>query len=304
MRRIYGLIAINVALCTALSFASPYFLTTANITNIIDNMALEAVALCGITLLLIGGLFDLSIDGSVALSGVVTGLLISSGVPWYLAVIGGIATSVAIAAINGLVVVRLRMNALVTTLATWWICVGITYGLTRAMSPHNFPGPFLALGQTQILGFRAFDFVALAIVAYSSFQLHLGVSGNHIVALGGGREAANSLGVQVDKLGMKLYITVGLLAGFVGIMTASRLNAASPMAVDGMAMRLIASAVLGGCSLSGGKGSIVGGILGLILFSLLGNATILLGVSPYWQKAVLGTVLISSVIAEKLKKGE
>jgi ribose transport system permease protein len=213
----------------------------------------------------------------------------------------GILTSLAVSLVNGYLVVRKRTNALVSTLATWWICVGVTYGLTRAMSPHNFPSEFLVIGQFQVLGFRAYDLLALAVVLYSSFQLHLGVVGNHIFALGGHRDAASALGVQANKLGISLYLLVGLLAGTVGTVTASRLNAASPMAVDGMAMRLIASAVLGGCSLSGGQGTIVGAVLGLALLSVLGNAIVLLGISPYWQKAVLGTVLISAIVAETIK---
>jgi ribose transport system permease protein len=302
MNRVVGLIVLNVVICVALTLLSPYFLTRANIINIVDNMSLETIALCGVTMLLIGGLFDLSVDGSVALSGVVTGLLIASGIPWYLAAVGGLSASLFVSFVNGVVVVRLRMNALVTTLATWWICVGVVYGITKAMSPHNFPVQFLALGQTQVFGFRAFDLLALLVVAYSSFILHLSATGNHVFALGGNRDAAAALGVRTERLGIQLYLLVGLLAGLVGIVTASRLNAASPMAVDGMAMRLIAAAVLGGCSLGGGKGTIIGGVLGLVLLSLLGNAIVLLGISPYWQKAVLGIVLISAVLAEKIKR--
>jgi ribose/xylose/arabinose/galactoside ABC-type transport system permease subunit len=109
------------------------------------------------------------------------------------------------------------------------------------------------------------------------------------------------LGVNVNRLGVGLYVLVGLLAGFVGIATASRFNASSPMAVDGMTMRLIAASVLGGCGLGGGQGSIIGGVLGLLSLNILGNAIIMLGMSPYWQKAFLGVVLLTAVLAERAK---
>jgi ribose/xylose/arabinose/galactoside ABC-type transport system permease subunit len=108
------------------------------------------------------------------------------------------------------------------------------------------------------------------------------------------------MGIDTVKLGIILYTLVGLLAGFVGIMMASRLDAASPSTVDGMTLRTIAAIVIGGGSLSGGKGNIIAGVLGLLLMHVLSNAVIQLGISPYWQKAMLGSVLLVAVLSEKI----
>jgi ribose/xylose/arabinose/galactoside ABC-type transport system permease subunit len=108
------------------------------------------------------------------------------------------------------------------------------------------------------------------------------------------------MGIDATKLGVKLYILVAVLAGFIGILLASRNNASSPMAVDGMVLRVIAAIVIGGGNLSGGKGTIIGGLLGLCIMAILSNAIIQWGISPYWQKALLGSILLFAVLSEQI----
>lgn len=301
LKRILVLLLFNIILITGLAVASPYFFTRANLTSLLDNMALEVVALCGITLLLIGGYFDLSVDGCVALSGLIAGKLMNAGIFWPVAAFAGLLTGTIVGLINGIIVVRLEINGLIATLGTWWICVGITYGITKGLAPYDFPEGFQWIGQARLFGFRILVVWAVLAVVFMSLNLHLGQTGNHVFGMGGSKESARALGVNTIKLGIMLYVLVGLLAGFVGIATASKLDASSPMAVDGMVMRLIAASVLGGCALSGGQGSIVGGVLGLLVLNILGNAIILLGISPYWQKAVLGSILLIAVLSERTK---
>jgi len=301
MKRIIGLIIINLILIFAVGISTPYFLTKDNFIVLIDNLALEIIALSGYTLLLVGGHFDLSVDGIVALCGVVAGILMTSGVEWYIAVIAALSLSILIGAINGIVVVKFNVNGLIATLTTWWICVGFSMGLTKALSPYGFPDIFQAIGQSRILGFRSTVLYAVIIAVVLSVVLHWTRTGAHLYVSGDNRKSAEMLGINTIKLGIKVYILVGLLSGFIGLIIASRLNAASPVAVDGMALRVIAAIVIGGGNLSGGQGTIVGGILGLIIMHILGNAVIQLGISPYWQKSLLGTVLLVAVLAEQFK---
>jgi ribose transport system permease protein len=135
-----------------------------------------------------------------------------------------------------------------------------------------------------------------------SIVLHLTKFGAHLYASGDNAQASEMMGINTHRLGVEVYILLGLLSGFIGLMMTSRLNAASPMAVDGMALRVIAASVIGGANLSGGEGSIIGGLLGLVLMSILSNATIQLGLSPYWQKAVLGGILLLAVILEAIRR--
>lgn len=301
MKRIIGLVIINIGLIILLSLTTPYFLTKDNLVVLVDNMALEAVALSGFTLLLISGHFDLSIDGIVALTGIVAGMLMNRGMFWPIAIFIAMLLSTALGIVNGLVVVKARINGLIATLTTWWICVGLSLGMTKAIAPYNFPKEFLFLGQARIEGLRFLVVYAIIAVAVLSFVLHFTPLGVHIYATGGNAQATEQMGINTVKLGIWMYVLVGILSGFIGLMTAARLNAASPVAVDGMALRVIAAIVIGGVKLSGGEGTIIGGLLGLLLMHILGNSIIQLGISPYWQKVMLGGILLVAVLTERLK---
>ena len=289
----------NCALILALAVASRQFRTTANLVVLIDNLALEAIALCALSYLLIGGLFDLSMDGVAALSGVVAGEIMAAGINPLWGIMAGLITGVAFGMMNGVAVNVWRLNPLMVTLATWWIAIGVTLGITKALSPFGFPEWFQALGQTRVLGLRVFVFYALVIVGAYSFVLRHTVTGRHIYAIGGNRRAAELCGVHSERLGVGLYLQTGLLAALIGLIMCARLNAAAPQVVDGMGLRVIAAAVIGGCSLSGGRGSIMAGLLGLVLMTVLSNGAVLLHVSPYWQKALIGGVLLIAIATER-----
>jgi ribose transport system permease protein len=300
MKRVVGLLAINIILVILLKIFTPYFFTKDNMVVLVNNIALEAIALSGYTLLLIGGYFDLSIDGIVALTGITAGILMLEGMNWVLAVILAMLVAILIGFINGYVVVKIGINGLIATLTTWWICVGFSLGLTKALPPYGFPEAFKSIGQASFMGFRSAVLFAIIIVIILSVVLHFHKTGAHIYASGDNKQSSAMMGINVTKLGIGLYILIGALSGFIGLMLASRFNAASPMAVDGMALRVIAAVVIGGGSLSGGKGSIVAGLLGLCIMHILSNAIIQLGISPYWQKALLGGILLAAVLSEKV----
>lgn len=298
-KRIVGLFVINLVLVIVLKLVTPYFFTRDNLVVLINNIALEAIALSGYTLLLVGGYFDLSVDGIVALTGIVAGLLMVNGVNWMLAVVVAMGVSILIGFINGIVVVKLGVNGLIATLTTWWICVGFSLGLTKALPPYGFPEAFQSIGQASFMGFRSAVLFAIIAVIILSIILHFHVIGAHIYIIGDNKQSAEMMGINVTKLGIGLYVLVGALSGFIGLMLASRFNTASPMAVDGMALRVIAAVVIGGGSLNGGEGAIVTGILGLSIMHILSNAIIQLGFSPYWQKALLGGILLTAVLLQK-----
>lgn len=300
MKRIIGLVLVNAFFILLLSQITPHFFSRANLVVIIDNMALEAIALAGYSLLLIDGYFDLSIDGVASLTGVVAGLSMVNGVPWQLAVLLAMLVAIIFGFINGIVVAKLKINGLITTLTTWWITIGISMGLTKAIAPYGFPKIFQEFGQSKFLGFRSFVVLALVVTIILTIVLHYTKIGSHIYVSGDNRQSAEMMGIDTAKLGIGMYVLVAILAGLIGLLIASRLNASSPIAVDGMALRVIAASVIGGVNLSGGKGTIVGGLLGLLLMHILSNAIIQLGINPYYQKTFLGGILLVAVLAEKI----
>lgn len=302
MKHILGLILIIVLLMAILGLTTQYFLTKNNLVAIVDNMALEIIVLSGYTLLLAGGYFDLSVDGMVGLGGVSAGLMMSKGISWLFASCVSLLLIGCIGTFNGFVVVRAKIDGLIATLTTWWMCVGVSLGLTRAVTQYGFPDDFQRIGQAHLLGFRFSVVYAVVAVIIASVILHWTPAGARIYASGDNRKAARLMGVDTTRLGVSMYAAIGLLSGFVGLVMASRMNAATTMSVDGMTLRVIAATVIGGANLRGGRGSVVGGVLGLFIMHILSNSIIQLGISPYWQKAVLGGTLLTAVLAQQLRR--
>ncbi|MDX6600477.1 MAG: ribose transport system permease protein [Gaiellales bacterium] len=307
--RVGGLVLLDLVFIALVGSYNSDFVRIENFRVILDNMGLDAVVMVGTVLLLAGGRFDLSIDGVAALSGIVTGkLLVDTGLATVPAVAAGLATGLAVGLINGVLIERAGLNPLMTTLATWWATTGIALGLTQGYSPFGFPGAFTQIGQATFFGSMIAVYYATVVVVVAAAALAFTRFGYHIFATGGDREAARLNGIRVDRIGILLYMFAGLLSAIAGLVFAARLSTASPVAFDGLALDVIAAAVIGGASLNGGRGSIVGGLLGLLLLNMLGNAAIYVGISPYWQKAISGAVLLvavsGDVLAERVQRSE
>jgi len=210
----------------------------------------------------------------------------------------GLATGLIAGLTNGILVMKLKINPIVATLSTWWIMTGMAFGLTKSISSYGFPEWFQSIGQARLFGVRVFVFYAVVIVGVLSVILAKTKFGRHVYIMGGNPEAGRLFGVKVEKLGIKLYVIMGVLASLIGIVLAARLDAGAPNAVDGMTMRVLAATVIGGCALSGGKGNILAGLLGLLLLNMLTNAATILGISPYWQKSIIGAVLLLALILD------
>ena len=307
--RLVALAIINLVFLLLVGAIEPVFVSPKKINILITNMALESIVLAAVVMLLASGHFDLSVDGIVSVSAVIMGKLMMGAAemgdltwqfgaghnPW-LAALVGMAAGISVGLVNGLLVTKLRVNPFMATLATWWICIGTAYGLVQNITPWGFPESFQRIGQAEILGIPVIIFYALALISLFTFILHRTKFGYHVYATGGNRRAARLHGVNVDRATIVLYVLVAAVSAFMGIVFAARLNLASPYAVTGMALRVIAAAVLGGVSLSGGEGSIPCALLGLFLMNMLYNAAIVMGVSPFWQQAIMGFLLLGALI--------
>ncbi len=301
-RREVILLLINLAFMLGMAFLTPYFLTVANFRVMIVGMAMETIVLAAMVILLVGGMFDLSVDGVVNMTGVVVGALLVNGIPIPLAVGVGLLTGIVAGLINGVAVTKLRMNPLMTTLGTWWVAQGIAFGITQGVSSHGFPKEFIDLGMASPLGLTMPLWYMIVLVPLAIWVLARTRFGYHVYATGGKREAARLHGVKVDRVTIISFVLVALASALTGIVYAARLNAAVPNTVNGLNLRVIAGAVIGGCALTGGEGNIVGALLGLLFMTMLVNASIILGISPYWQISVLGIVVLVAVWADAVAK--
>lgn len=297
--RITLIAIIDIVFVITIWFINPDFVRWQNFVVIIDNMALPAIVMVPTVMLLAAGRFDLSIDGTAALAGMTAGIVLTNtGLGTLGGILAGLLVGLLIGVVNGVLIERFDLNPLVTTLATWWIAAGTAVGVAGGTTVYGFPTLFQQLGQTRVGGTLISTWYAVVICLAAGIFLSLTKIGYHIFAVGGNRDAARLNGINTRRIGISLYAMSGVAAAFAGVVFSGRLNGASPSPFDGLSLTVIAGAVIGGASIYGGRGSIAGAVLGLLLLSMLGNAAIYVGISPFWQKAISGVVLLAAVLSD------
>jgi ribose transport system permease protein len=290
------LIGLILALVIAMAIWKPdTFPTTGNAAVVLLDTAQTGILACGMMVLMISGMFDLSIGGILAFSGIMAGLCVKYlGWPPLPAFLAGCLWGVFLGSINGFLVTRFRINALIATLATLSIYRG-GLQLVSGAGVTNIGNGYTVFGQTQILGiFSPFWFMAV-IVAIFAFLVGKTRYFRQAYYIGGNARAAKLSGINVDRTLFSFFIIMGFLSGLAGALLASRLNTAVVLAGTGVELKVITAVVLGGASLSGGVGTIHGAFLGVLLMALLQNAMIIAGINPFWQLIVVGIVLLVSV---------
>ena len=287
------LIVVLVGLMTILEPAT--FPRPANAAVILLDTAQTGILACGMMVLLIAGMFDLSIGGILAFSGIMAGLAAKNlGLPPLVAFLAGCGWGMLLGVINGLLVTKFRINALIATLGTLSIYRG-GLQLVSGAGVTNIGNGYTIFGQTQILGiYSPFWFMAVIVLLFA-FLVGRTRYFRQAYYIGGNARAAKLSGINVDRTVFSFFVIMGLLSGLAGALLASRLNTAVVLAGQGVELKVITAVVLGGASLSGGVGTIFGAFLGVLFMALLQNAMIIAGINPFWQLIVVGIVLLISV---------
>ena len=300
--RLESLIVLLI-LVIAMSVLSPYFLSVSNILNILLATSTIGILAIGATLILSSNGLDLSVGSVLGFSGVAGAYLVAIlGMPWPLAIIGALAAGAFAGAINGFLITRTRIPAFIVTLGMLGIARGFAlilapnggaiYGLSPEIvylgqgRPLGIPSPVIILAVTAIL--------AHYLLAYSRF-------GRHTLALGDSEAAARATGIPVEKHRWILYTLSGLTAGLAGLVFMARVNAGDPTAGLNYELTAITAAIIGGTSLFGGKGSILGTMVGALIMGVLQNGLNLLAVPSFWQQVAIGMVLILAVYIDQLQ---
>lgn len=297
------LLLVIVGFGFAMWVARPDFLTTNNLTAVGIAITGDAVIAIAMTALLVSGGFDLSVGSVLALSGVSTGLLITvAGWPVLLAVLAGLAVGALVGFVNGSIVTWLRVNPLITTFGMLSVASSIALVITQSRPLSGFPASFTFVGQERIGQLPVVVLLVLVLVVIADLILRKSRAARSLFYVGSNEDAAALSGINVKKVRLVAFVLVGLAAALAGLIVASRLNAAYPLAGQGTELRVIAACVIGGCSLTGGEGSVIGSFLGVILLGLVNNAIVLLNISIAWQGAVSGGVLIVAVILNQYGK--
>lgn len=294
--RQYLLIVLIVALVAVMTILEPTtFPRPANAAVVLLDTAQTGILACGMMVLLIAGMFDLSIGGILAFSGIIAGLAAKYlGVPPIVAFLIGCAWGTLLGAINGFLVTKFKINALIATLATASIYRG-GLQLVSGAGVTNIGNGYTVFGQTKIMGiYSPFWFMAVIVLLFA-FLVGRTRYFRQAYYIGGNARAAKLSGINVDRTVLSFFVIMGLLSGLAGALLASRLNTAVVLAGQGVELKVITAVVLGGASLAGGVGSILGAFLGVLFMALLQNAMIVAGISPFWQLIVVGIVLLISV---------
>jgi ribose/xylose/arabinose/galactoside ABC-type transport system permease subunit len=273
------------------------FVSVANLSAVALDAATYGVLTIGMMLLMISGVFDLSIGGILTLTGIVSALAANAGFPIVLSWLVGIGVGAACGVGNGLIVTRLRLNALIVTLATTGIFAGISQ-LISGTGVTQINGNYQWLGQTVILGFQLPVWICLGLVVIFTFLTHRNPWFRFLYFIGGNERAARLSGINTSQVRFVAFVLMGALAGLAGVLTASRLDAAVISAGDNVPLNVITAAVLGGAALTGGAGSIPGAALAIFFITLIQAAMIVAGVGIFWQQIVVGIVLLLAISTE------
>jgi ribose transport system permease protein len=291
-----------IVLCAVTALMTDRFLSPFNLTNILVQSSIMAVIAMGMTFVIVGGGFDLSVGSTAALSGCIAAMLMPGG-GVALGVLGGVAAGAAVGLANGFVVAMLGVNPFITTLGTMVLVRGVVFIITGGapIGDEGLPPAFIAFGSQRLFGVHYLVWVPVVLLAVLTFIMRSTPYGRRVYATGGGREAAYLSGVPVRRVISSTYIWCGALAGLAGVMLAARLQSGQPTAGEFYELTAIAAVVLGGASLHGGEGTPVKSVIGVFIMVVLGNALNLLNVDSYWQRVAVGVVIIAAAAADRLR---
>ena len=289
-----------IALVIVLSFASDYFLTFNNILNVLRQVSIIGIVAYGMTFVILSGGIDLSVGSVLALSSAITAGVMSSTHSFPLAILAGLATGALMGTFTGILVSKAKMPSFIVTLAMMSIGRGLTLIYTggRPIS-EGFTDLFNYIGGGYIgpIPFPVILLLALLVIGY--LVLNNTPYGRYVYALGGNEDATRLSGINTDKIKMTVFTISGIMAAVSGIVLASRLGSAQPQAGTGYELDAIATVVLGGTSLAGGQGGIIGTLMGALIIGVLNNGMTLLGVSSFFQQVVKGLVILLAVYIDR-----
>ncbi|MEJ2549642.1 MAG: ABC transporter permease [Anaerolineales bacterium] len=305
-RQEFGVALILLVLVVFLSLYTDTFLTSTNIFNILRAFSWIALSAFGQCMVIITAGIDLSVGSVMGLSGLASAMLLAEGIPVPVAVIGGLVAGLLVGIANGLMITKGKLPPFIATLGTLLMARGLCYGLTGGWPVRELDPSFRYLGQHDIpigtIGVPLPLIFTLVFATISAVFLNRTVWGYRIYAVGGSETATRLSGINTDSVKIMVYSLCGLLTAIGGVLMTARLGVAAPTAAYGYELDVIAAAVVGGTSLMGGEGTILGVLIGTVVMQVLRNGLVLVGVSAYWLQAVQGLVIVTAIMLDQLRK--
>lgn len=301
--REFGIIIALLIIVSIFTMISPIYISGSNLIDIIDQTVINGLLAVGITFAILTGGIDLSIGCTLAIVIVVIGQFLVNGINPIVAVILGILVGFILGAINGVLITKMKLQAFIATLGTMSIYRGLAYTITGGWPVLNIPQSFRTMLDGDIIGNISISVVILFIFAIiCNIILKNTKQGIYIYSIGGNEEATKLSGVKTDRSKILAYGICGVSAALAGMIMLARLGTGEPTAGQGYELNAIAAAAIGGASLSGGKGSILGTILGAILLSALKVGLIVVGVDTFWQYIATGAIIVIAAYFETMQE--
>ena len=292
-----------LALIGIVSVLSPSFLSTKNIFNILRQTSVNGIIAAGMTFVILTGGIDLSVGSILAISGAICASILVNGQNIVIAVLAALLVGAVVGFLNGFIITKGKLQPFIATLATMTILRGLTLvytdGKPITLGSGEIALNFGQIGGGKILGIPTPALIMILVFLVCAYVLKNTKMGRYTYALGSNEEATKLSGLNTDKIKIAVYTLSGILASIAGIIITSRLFSAQPTAGDGYELDAIAAVVLGGTSLTGGKGKITGTIIGALIIGVLSNALNILDVSSYYQMMVKGAVILIAVLLDR-----
>lgn len=288
-------------IATVLSFSSPYFMTTANITNLLKQVSIVAILAAGQAIVIMTGGIDLSVASVLALSAVTIGWLIQAGVDPSIAAICGLAVGTFCGLVNGIIITKAKIPPFIATLGMLGIARGFALVITKGVSYQVIVPFFLYIGNSKFLGLPIPLYFVGVTYLLVYILMHSTVFGRHIYAIGGNTSVSRLQGINVDRELIKTYALSGFLAALAAVVMVGRLAATPPSVAQGIELQAIAAVIIGGISFTGGRGYVISALIGAFIMAMITNGLNILGISSFWQQVLIGIVIIAAVWFDNLK---
>lgn len=309
MKRILGAVSTFILLCAVLAILSPrtaeganVFLSVQNMTNVLVQVCVTAVLASGMSFVIFSGGIDLSVGSLLALSAAFSAGLMKAECPLPVALLAGLGAGTALGAINGGLTAYLRLPPFISTLGMMGIARGLTYVYLGGAPIFGFSDGFRGLAEGRIAGVPVPILVMIGVFVLSHILAARTAFGRSVFAIGGNEEATRLAGIPIRSRKVVIYAICGFTSALAGLILSARLDSAEPQAGDGYELDAIAAAVMGGASLSGGEGTIVGSLVGALIMGVVRNGLNLLNVSAYWQKVAIGSIILLAVLVDSLRR--
>lgn len=297
----YGIYITLIVLFVLFAVLNSNFLTSSNMINLLRQISINGLIAIGMTMVITSDGIDLSVGATLGLTGMITALLITSGVPPFFAIIICLLIGTILGGINGVLISKFKLQAFIVTLATMTIYRGVTYVISDGKPISNISTDsiltFIGKGKIGFLPMPVLIFILAFIIGY--FIMNKTVFGRNIYATGGNQVATRLAGIDTDKVKIKVYAISGFLAALAGLILVSRLNSAQPTLGDGYELDAIAAVAIGGTSLAGGRGRITGTLIGVLILGTISNGLNIMGISSFYQEIIKGLIILIAVLIDR-----